>query len=217
MDYAPSPRHAHTNMDPPLVSRTPSPCFWKDDTSGVLLQLHLWLWNNHSPEAQTHGACYASYDGERNQIEAAVTTSAKRAPCPRCFFPFVPKNKRPCTTCQKMINYRLTTMRDVHGPTSNRWTAPEIVTSHDAELFNEMKQMLQGKALHCLAEELWSRTDGDLLTSSTSFITFMNRISLEMRRVVAVCNDQGEVTIPPDQQLRKALWPLISQLPKEQA
>ena len=217
MDYAPSPRHAHTNMDPPLVSRTPSPCFSKHDTSGVLLQLHLWLWNNHSSEAQTHGDCYGSYDGERNQIDAAVTSSAKVAPCPRCFFPFVPKKKRPCTACQKMINERLDRMRAVHGPRSNRWSAPETVTSHNAELFNEMKQMLQGKVLHCLAEELWSRTDGDLLTSSTSFITFMNRISLEMRRVVAVRNDQGEVTIPPDQQLRKALWPLISQLPKEQA
>ena len=217
MDYAPSPRHAHTNMDPPLVSRTPSPCFWKDDTSGVLLPLHHWLWNNHSPEAQKHGACYGSCDGERTQIEAAVTSSAERVPCPRCFFPFVPKKKRPCTTCKSMINEVLDTMIDVHGPASNRWAAPEKVRSHDAELFKEMTNMLQGKVRYSLTDELWSRTDGNLLSRSQDFVTFMNRISLEMRRVVAVCNIKGEVTIPPDQQLRKALRPLISQLPKGQA
>ena len=101
MDYAPSPRHVRTTMDPPLVSRTPSPCFWKDDTSGVLLPFHHWLWNNHSPEAQKHGACYGSCDGERTQIEAAVSSSAERVPCPRCFFPFVPKKKTPVHNLQE--------------------------------------------------------------------------------------------------------------------
>ena len=116
-----------------------------------------------------------------------------------------------------MINDVLDTMIDVHGPASNRWAAPEKVRSHDAELFKEMTNMLQGKVRYSLTDELWSRTDGNLLSRSQEFVTFMNRISLEMRRVVAVCNDQGEVTIPPDQQLRKALRPLISQLPKGQA
>ena len=129
----------------------------------------------------------------------------------------MPKKQRPCAACKRVMKEVLARKQSIHGPASNRWDAPEDVKGRDAELFNEMTDFLRGKVRHTVADQLWSRTDGNLLTRSKNFVKFMNRISLEVRRLVPSYNINRKVKIPPDEKLRKALRPLISRLSDEQA
>ena len=195
-----------------LPSRTPSPFFWPDDTTGGLPLVHYSSCSDGVECTPTALRYYEWYDG-CNVVHAS--TSADRLPCPVCLYPLVPKKRKPCEACKRRILAIISRKQRRRGPASNRWYAPEKPRPDEKDLFAKMTDIACRIAKHTVASKLWSLSGADLLTRSKELLRDMNRASLRIRTTFPGYNTCGQIIRRPDEDLRKKNRRLISQLEEQ--